>query len=438
MAEQPQAKGAPTTELGTSGFSAFGGIVSQEFLPELRGLRGRRVYQEMADNDPIIGGMLFAIEMAYRKTEPVVEPGGETPADVEAAEFLTSCIADLSHTWADFMSDVVTQFRYGWAWFETVYKRREGPEGETPSLFDDGRVGWRKFAYRDQNTLERWDFDPKGGLQGMIQRPPAGAPGASGGLASITIPIGRSLHFKTAHAGGNPEGRSILRSAYTAWYYRKNLQAIEGISLERLGAGIPVMKLPAGATDADFAEAKAVIRRFKVDEQMGFTLPAGWDLDIAFGTGRNVGEAFEAPITRYRAEIMVSVLAQFILLGLDKVGSYALSQTHRDIFQVALEGWLRGIEAVINRFAVPRLFAFNAFPGITALPQISLGKIGDRNVDLMITALKELVPAGVLTVDEALEAAVREAVGLPELTKPAEGRPAPDTGSESFAAYDAR
>lgn len=438
MAEPQPAKGAPTTELGAAGFSAFGGIVSQEFLPELRGLRGRRVYQEMADNDPVIGGMLFAIEMAYRKTAPTVVPGGETPADAEAAAFLTTCIGDMSHTWADFLSDVVTQFRYGWAWFETVYKRREGPDGDCASLYDDGRIGWRKLAYRDQNTMERWEFDEKGGLQGMIQRPPAGVPGGTGGVTSVTIPITRSLHFKTAHAGGNPEGRSILRSAYTAWYYRKNLQAIEGISLERLGAGIPVIKLPEGYTDADKTEAQSVIRRFKVDEQMGFTLPPGWDLTIAFGTGRNVGEAFEAPITRYRAEIMVSVLAQFILLGLDKAGSWALSRTHRDIFQVALQGWLVGIEEVLNRYAVPRLFGFNAFPGISALPTISLGEIGDQNIDLLISALEKLVPAGVLTVDDVLEGAVREALGLPALTKPVEGRPAPDTGTESFADYDAR
>src|SRR3990167_1280750 len=322
------AQRAPTTEIGVSGYAVFGGQISHEFLLDLQGIRGRRTYREMASNDPILSGMLFAIESAFRDRQPLVEPAGESAADKAAALFLETCLDDMSHTWQDFMSDVVTMFTQGLAWFNIVYKRR-GTEIGPDSKYTDGRIGWRKFAFRDQLTLERWEFDDNGGLQGLWQRPPNQA-----GL--VFIPIEASLHFKTKHVGGNPEGQSILRGSYLPWYYRKNLQAVEAISLERIGGGIPMIKLPEGYTSTDLTNAQDTIRRFKVDEQMGFVKPPGWELELAFGGpgSRGIAEGFEQVIVRYRQEMLLSALAQFLVLGMDKVGSYALSKTFRDFFQI--------------------------------------------------------------------------------------------------------
>ena len=44
---------SPTTAIGDSGIRMYGGIVVEEFLRELVGERGIKVYREMADNDPI-------------------------------------------------------------------------------------------------------------------------------------------------------------------------------------------------------------------------------------------------------------------------------------------------------------------------------------------------------------------------------------------------
>ena len=407
---------APTTEIGVSGFRSWGGQVQSEFLQDLRGIRGRRIYQEMA-TDPILSGILLAIESAFRDRQPIVVPGGESPADVDAAAFLESCVNDMSHSWSDFISDLIGQFTFGWSWFEIVYKVRSGSETDPSSKATDGRFGWRKFAYRDQLTLDKWDFDQRGGLQGMWQRPPTQ-------VSSVLIPISRSLHFKTRHAGGNPEGASIFRGAYMPWYYRKHLQALEAISLERTGGGIPTIKMPEGYTDTDLTAAQDAIRRFKVDEQMGFTLPPGWELELAFGGAgsRGITDGFEQAITRYTKEMVLSTLTQVLLLGMEKVGSYALSRTQRDLFQVALGGWLRSIEDVINRFAVERLFRANAFSGLTALPKISLGTIGDADVSMLIDALARLVPQGVIIPDDELEGRVREVLDLPAASEDTQGR----------------
>jgi hypothetical protein len=56
------------------------------------------------------------------------------------------------------------------------------------------------------------------------------------------IPIEKMLLFRPITHKNNPEGRSILRTAYTS-YYVKRLQELEAILGERMG-GIPIVKVP--------------------------------------------------------------------------------------------------------------------------------------------------------------------------------------------------
>ena len=45
-------------ELGSTGLTRFGGLVYEEWLAELQGVKGIRVYREMRDNDPVVGAIL--------------------------------------------------------------------------------------------------------------------------------------------------------------------------------------------------------------------------------------------------------------------------------------------------------------------------------------------------------------------------------------------
>ena len=73
----------PRKEIGRIGQFRYGtagkeSIFFEEFLPELRGIRGVQAYLEMADNDATVGAILFAIEMLMRNVDFSVEPGGNT------------------------------------------------------------------------------------------------------------------------------------------------------------------------------------------------------------------------------------------------------------------------------------------------------------------------------------------------------------------------
>lgn len=77
-------------EIGRIGQKRYGGFFYEEFLKELQGRKGVETYREMADNDDVIGAILFAIEMLIRQTSWTIQPGGPESADEEAGSNRTA------------------------------------------------------------------------------------------------------------------------------------------------------------------------------------------------------------------------------------------------------------------------------------------------------------------------------------------------------------
>ena len=142
-------------ELGETGLQKSGGQVYEEFLRELRGDRWLKVVREMAEQDSVVVAILFAVEMLLRQADWEIEP---TDNDIETAEFVESCFDDMSLSWEDTMTEILTMLPYGYSYLETVYKKRGG-DGDDPtklSKYSDWRIGWRKWAIRSQHTRCMW------------------------------------------------------------------------------------------------------------------------------------------------------------------------------------------------------------------------------------------------------------------------------------------
>ena len=420
----------PKGEVGRIGQLRYGSggansIFFEEFLPELRGLKGVHTYSEMADNDATVGAILFAVEMLMRKCEFHVEPSGNNAKDKEAAEFVESCMNDMERTWTDTMSEILSFLTYGWSYHEIVYKRRVGKTTSpvTNSKHADGLIGWRKLPIRAQDTLYGWEYkDDSDDLIGMTQAPPPK-------FEKLTIPIEKALHFRTRSRKDNPEGRSILRTAYRAYYFKKRLEEIEGYGMERDLAGFPVLYAP---TEMDIwsdepeamqalARAEAIVSSIRRDAREGLVLPGGseqgtgWKLELLSSGSRRQFDT-NAIIDRYDKRIATSVLADFVLLGQQAVGSFALADTKTQVFAMAIGTYLDIICEVFNNQAIPRLIDINGehFKGITDYPQMVHGDIEERDLTQFSAFIAEMVGAGVLTPDEELEAEVRRTAKLPE------------------------
>lgn len=412
------------SSVGTSGLRAFGGYVQEEFLNQLRGLRGSNVYREMADNDPIVGALLYAVTMLIRQVEWNVQATDDSPEAEEAKQFVEEVMNDMSTSWNSVITEVCSMFVYGYAPLEIVWKKRMGPDadkGENRSSYEDGRIGIRALSLRAQNTIPKWLIDPEdGSLDGVYQQPYS--------RPMCLIPIEKLLLFRTTDERQNPEGRSLLRNAYRPWHFKKKIEEIEAIGLERDLAGIPIAYIPAnylsmGADAIDKATAqqyKTLITSIKRDTHEGLLLPSTRDesgnlmFDIKLlSTGGARQFDTTKVIDRYNKAIATSVLADFIFLGQGSTGSFALSSNKTELFATAVGAYTKSIAEVFNRHLFPRLWKLNGLD-YAFMPCIVPGDLEKPDLGMLGEFVSKLTTSGAtLFPDRELENHLRGVAGLP-------------------------
>jgi peptide/nickel transport system substrate-binding protein len=195
---------------------------------------------------------------------------------------------------------------FGFSYHEIVYKYRKGDSKDPTkkSKHNDGRIGWRKMPIRAQETLFRWEIDIDGGIQAMVQTDPS-----TGG--TYIIPIEKSLLFRTSSQKNNPEGRSILRNAYRPWYFKRRIEEIEAIGIERDLAGLPVAYLPPEYLSSTASpEQVSVLNAIK--EIVGSEAVNGTNKVNMSGIttkGNDIIIALKSPVN-----VMIPVLGQFMIM----------------------------------------------------------------------------------------------------------------------------
>jgi hypothetical protein len=384
------------TSIGLTGLSRYAGYVYEEYEPYLRWPQCGKIYQEMADSDPTIGAILYLAEMLIRGTSWSVKVGGDTLADKKAANFLQSCMDDMEMSWANTICEVLSMLTYGFSFHEIVYKVRRGPQETNPkfkSTYDDGRIGWRSLPVRAQTSLWQWQFDDESGdVTAFIQMAPPD-------FKLVTIPMSKGVLFRTRISKDNPEGKSLLRNAYRPWYFKKHLEEIEGIGIERDLAGFPVLTAPSGLdlwNDADpkmvalRSQAESIVASIRKDSEAGILLPNGWNLELLCSKSTRQNVSTSDIINRYDNRIAITMLSDIVLIGNGNTGSFALADTKQSMLAAALQAQLQNISDVFNSKAVPDLFSYNYFPGITALPKIVPGQIQTPSLKELALVLRSM------------------------------------------------
>lgn len=406
-------------QFGTSGLTRYGGYVYEEFLPELRWPRAGKIYKEMADNDPVIGSILFIAEMLIRKVGWTVTPVSDKPVDKEAAEFLQTCMDDMSTSWPNTINEILSIFQYGFSFHEIVYKIRRGPtetNSKYRSKYTDGRIGWKRIPIRAQDTMHEWIFADDGDIKGFVQMAPPN-------YKSVDIPLSKGLLFRTRIAKDNPEGKSMLRNAYRPWYFKKHIEEIEGIGIERDLAGFPTLTAPENLDlwneeDENMVllrqNAENLIKSIRRDSEEGALLPNGWELKL-LTTGSSRQFDTNAIINRYDNRMAITMLSDIVLIGGDKTGSFALADTKKSLLAAALEAQIQNIADTFNSFAVPKLFYYNKFAGLKETPLITPGQV--ETPDLKELALILKVMGVDVNKDFELQNFLRKLSSIPAISK---------------------
>jgi len=428
-------------EIGRAGLRRTGGYVDDEFLPQLRSRKAVKVYREMLDNSATLGGFINAVTLLLRQIEWRVEAAGnQQGADKANARFLETCMDDMEVTWGDAMLEMASFIPYGWSLHEPVYKRRGGPWEQDPkrkSKYNDGLMGWQKIPGRAQETMLRWVFNETDDILAMVQMAPPR-------YERRVLDMRRMLLFRTRPDRNNPEGRSAFRNAYSSWWNIKRLEEIELIGAERDLAGMPVAKVPSKILAAkppsqDYEMLQAIrqlVTKTRRNEHDGIVWP--WDIDpdtkqpeyefelMTSGGSRQFD--LESIIMRYHTQMLQSVLADFLQVGHENVGSYNMHTDKRGLFQTSINAYAQIIADQFNRHAIPRLFALNGNKP-DEVPRIVPNDVDPPALDQLAGFISALTSAGYpMFPDPELERFVRDAARLP----------APDPTIEAMRAQEQR
>ena len=364
-------------ELGVSGLRRWDTKVEEEFLPELRGERGRRTLWQMGDCDPTLSAILYIYRSLMKACDWEVRASPLDSSDLskKATKFVDECINDMSSSWESTAANFTSFLQYGFAVHEIVFKQRLGPDARVPSAYSDGKVGIHKLPGRSQRTIFEWKFDGHGGVEGCFQEDVQRS-------KTIWLPIEKFLLFRTEEDNWNPEGKSILASSYLPWYFLRNFRELQGIGVERDITGIPIITLPAEMfTNSEFATELAnyqnLISNIRVDEMDGVLLPHDnnnpelYKLTLLASPGKKNYD-IDKIIETLKLEMTSATLTDLMFLGHSSGGgSYALSRTKQEALNIAVFGFLSSEAAVINRHLIPKLIKVNSeFSGLTHYPEI--------------------------------------------------------------------
>ena len=390
----------PRADLGDSGVRMLHGIITEEYNPQLQGIQGIRVYDEMRRSDGTVRAAVLVCTLPIRRAEWFVNPATDKQEDKDIANFIEHALFDwMDISWDDLVRQALLMVPFGVMVFEKVYgiKNKDGKDWVTIE----------KMAPRLPKSILQWELpDRTFGIQQIRQ---------DGILAQI--PGSKMLVFVNEREGDNWWGTSMLRAAYKHWYYKNNFYKLDAVAFERQGIGVPMIEMPQGYTEADEKKAADAAQNLRGNESAYLLLPFGYKasfMDMGSHTTRDPQNS----IQHHDKAILQSVLAQFLELGQTSSGggSRALSTDHSDLFLKAEESLANTLIGVINKDLIPELVDLN-FNNVKVYPKLDYSGITKVDVTALGTAYSQLVTAQAITPTEDDEQYLRAAMGLPARTQ---------------------
>ena len=366
----------------------------------------------MANADPAVDVSLRAGKMPIMGALFFVQPYDEEQENIDIAQFVNyNLLKGQSAPFLLILEDILRMYEYGFSVFEKVYELREWAPKRTGANRRKYTM-LKKLAPRPTPTIKEIKYDNNGGPTSVVHR----ALREDRTLEEVEIPIDKLIIFSFNKKGGNLEGKSLLRTAYQPWYYKDNLYKIDGIQKERHGMGFPVVEAPPGATDNEIIAAKALVANVRTNEFGGMVLPPGFAFRFAELPGQPVDVM--KSIEHHNGMIMINVMVQFLLMGLQVSGGgggRATAGAMQDTFTKSLRYVGNLICEWVNFYLIPQLVAYNF--DTDRFPSLQVKNIGEtKDLQQWASGMANLIARNAITVDLEFEQWVRSIVDAPPKT----------------------
>lgn len=380
----------------------------REFVPELTSSYQRQQAYARMMTDAGVDVSVRIVKTPVLGAEFFVEPYSDDPLDVLIADFVWENLAQgMSAPFINALEDILTFYEDGFSVLEKVYENRQwspSAKGANSRVY----TMLKKLAPRPAGTIKSIEYDNNGGPSKITQT--AILPG--GNTKDVTMDISKCMIFTFKKRGGDLMGKSILRTAYSHWYYKTHLYKIDAIQKERHGIGVPRGKMLQGANASDKEFLRTMLRNLRTNEESFIIEVPNIEVDFVELSAMPVDVIQSAE--HHNAMILLNVMAQFMVLGLQgsSGGSRAVAGSGTDLFMKANKYVANYICQVLNMYLVPELVVWN-FP-TNNFPLLRVRNIGEtRDLQMFGAALSNLFSQQALTPDLPTENWVRDVFDMP-------------------------
>jgi hypothetical protein len=365
----------------------------------------------MRREDPQVKSVLRAVTLPIMRTEWTLDGAGcrdevighvakDLGVPVKGRAFVAPLRTKGRFSMKEHLRLALLELVYGHSFFEQVYDQ------------STGQTHLAKLAWRPPRTISDIEVARDGGLVSVQQY-------GTSGKRDVRIPVDRLVAYVNEREGANWVGESLLRAAYKMFVLKDRLLRIQALTAERNGLGLPVVTSAEPPETDSFEDAVkwldeqiknglAIAKNARAGDAAGVSLPYGATLKFVGVDGKLPDT--DGPIRYYDEQIARAVLAHFLNLGTE-TGSWALGSTFANFFTDSLNAVAQHIAEVFNQHVIEDLVDKNWGPTEPA-PRLVPSAIGEQQ-QVTAEAIKALIEAGAVVVDDPLRAYMRDKYGLP-------------------------
>lgn len=427
-----RSQGRPFTQQGRPGTPIYNGyLVSTERNPDLLGSRKWKTYTDIISNVAIVAtGVRYFLNLTA-KGDWEFEPPRGMESDDEAkryADEITRQIHSMTETsWKKVIRRAAMYRFLGFSIQEWSVARRA----------EDGAIVLGDVQPRPQSTIDRWDVDVTGRVNGVVQEDPQTG-------REFYLPRTKLLYLVDDTLNDSPAGVGLLRHAVESSNRLKRYLDLEGWGFETDLRGIPIGRGPfaelqrqvqKGLLSKEDAE-KAIeeLRNFVnghirtpdlglLLDSMTYTArnEAGtpstvphWNVELLKGSvssALEVGKAIERE-TRVVARLLG---IEHLLMGDGDRGSEGMAKDKSANFALIVDATTEEIGHQVVKDIVRRIFMLNGWPQ-KYVPRAKTEHVQYRDVREMSETIERLARSGAtLQPDDPAINSFRELMGMPKV-----------------------
>lgn len=397
----------PTDTLGSPGTAIYGGyVVENEKDSTLTDRERYKTFSEALANTAVVAaGVRYFLNLAAGATwtfEPAETPAGEDFAK-RAERMMTE---DPVTSWPRIVRRAAMYRFYGFSIQEWTARRD-----------DEGALTFADIAPRAQITIERWDVNTDGTVNGMVQRNPQNQ-------QEIYLPRGKTIYMVDDTLNDSPMGLGLFRHIVEPVRRLNRYEQLEGFGFESDLRGIPIGRAPyaelrARVESGEITSAQAIKAVAPIEEfikkhvrkpDLGLLLDSEvfvttddatrpssekkFDLSLLDGSQTSLPEV-AAAIQRINLEIARVLGIESLLMGDGTGGSFALAKDKTSQFSLTIDATLNELVDAFTTDLLDVLWMLNGWPE-EEKPKIKVESVQYRSIEEITAAIRDIANSGAM------------------------------------------